>query len=219
PAGRRPAPPAPGRRGPNTKGLLIGAIAVVAAVVIGIGVAMINDNTEDDKAGNQATPAPTQSQSQSPSPSGSSSPTAGELPKTDAASGSVQLSGGAVPATDVQGAQAAGGTYVGGLNTAGASVTWTVDNIPEAGAYTLFARYSVTGDQSMTVSVNGKEFGSKIGFRNWRSADDLANGWTHSYVWPSLDKGRNTISISCQPGDKCDVLLDQMWIKKGHVTR
>ncbi|MEU7049966.1 carbohydrate-binding protein [Streptomyces lavenduligriseus] len=221
PAGHRSAPPAPGRRGPNTKGLLIGAIAVVAAVVIGIGVAMINDNTEDDKAGNQATPAPTQSQSQSPSPTGSSSPTAGELPKTDAASGSVQLSGGAAAASDVQGAQAAGGTYVGGLNTAGASVTWTVDNIPEAGAYTIFTRYSVTGeDQSMTVSVNGKEFGSKIGFRNWRSAPDgdFAKGWTHSYVWPTLDKGRNTISISCQPGDKCNVLLDQMWIKKGRVT-
>ncbi|MEV4341593.1 carbohydrate-binding protein [Streptomyces sp. NPDC049590] len=219
PAGRRPAPPAPGRRGPNTKGLLIGAIAVVAAVVIGIGVAMINGSPDDDESGNQATPAPTQSQTQSPSPSGSSSPTPGELPKTDA--NALQLAGGATKATEIQGAEAVGGAYVGGLNTAGASVTWTVDNIPEAGPYTLFARYSATGeDQAMTVSVNGKEFGSKIGFRNWRKAPegDFAKGWTRSYVWPALDKGRNTISISCQPGDKCNVLLDHLWIKKGHVT-
>ncbi|MFH7336906.1 carbohydrate-binding protein [Streptomyces sp. KHY 26] len=220
PTGRPPAPRSgPGRGGPNTKGLLIGAIAVVAAVVIGIGVAMINGNSDDDKSGNQAGATPTQQQSTAPTPTSSSS-AGGGLPKVDAADSSVQLSGGAAPATDVKGSRAAGGKYVGGLNQVGASVTWSVD-VPSDGPYTLFTGYSATGeDQSMTVTVNGKEFGSKLGLKNWRHAadNDFAHGWTRSYVWPTLKKGNNTISISCQPGDKCNVLLDQLWLKAGQVT-
>ncbi|SFY47052.1 carbohydrate-binding protein [Streptomyces sp. F-1] len=219
PGSRPPAPRSgPGRRGPNTKGLLIGAIAVVAAVVVGISIAMFNGNSDDKNSDDQAGATPAQSQSADPTPTSSAS--SGQLPKVDAADSSVQLSGGAAPATEVQGAQGAGGKYVGGLNQVGASATWSVD-VPSDGAYTLFTRYSATGeDQSMTVTVNGKEFGSKLGLKNWRHAadGDFAQGWTRSYVWPTLKKGNNIISISCQPGDKCNVLLDQLWIKKGHVT-
>ncbi|MEU1706541.1 carbohydrate-binding protein [Streptomyces sp. NPDC005706] len=221
PTSRQSMPPAGGgggRRGPNTKGLLIGAIAVVAAVVIGIGVAMINGNTDDDKSGNQADASPTQSQSSRPSPSNSASAPAGELPKTDAAG--LQLAGNAAKASDVKGAQAAGGTYVGGLNSVGSSVTWTFDNVPEQGAYTLFAHFSVVGeDQAMTVTVNGKPFGSKLPLKNYThtSDGDFSKGWTTTFVWPTLEKGHNTVAISCQPGDKCDALLDQLWIKKGQV--
>ncbi|QLI99780.1 carbohydrate-binding protein [Streptomyces sp. NEAU-sy36] len=219
PGSRPPAPRSgPGRRGPNTKGLLIGAIAVVAAVVVGISIAMFNGNPDDKNSDDQAGATPAQSQSADPTPTSSAS--SGQLPKVDAADSSVQLSGGAAPATEVQGAQGAGGKYVGGLNQVGASATWSVD-VPSDGAYTLFTRYSATGeDQSMTVTVNGKEFGSKLGLKNWRHAadGDFAQGWTRSYVWPTLKKGNNIISISCQPGDKCNVLLDQLWIKKGQVT-
>ncbi|MYQ47786.1 carbohydrate-binding protein [Streptomyces sp. SID4985] len=209
-----------GRRGPNTKGLLIGAIAVVAAVVIGISVAMFNGDSGDEAKGG-ASPSPTQSQSTEPQPKATASAPPGELPKADAADASVQLAGGAAKASDVKGAQAAGGTYVGGLNQVGASVTWSV-SVPEDGPYTFFMRYSATGeDQSMTVTVNGKDFGSKAGLRNYRHvADgDFKNGWVNSYVWPDLKKGANTLSVSCQAGDKCNVLMDQFWIKKGHVTR
>lgn len=214
----QPGLPAPARRGPNTKGLLIGAIAVVAAVVIGIGVAMLNGGSDDDKASSQVGSSPTQSQSSKPSPSGSGSAT-GELPKADGSNKSLQLAGGATAATDVSGARSADGSYVGGLNQVGASVTWTVD-VPEDGAYTLFVNYSAAGgDQSMSVTVNGKPFGSKLGMKNWRNADDFAKGWTNSYVWPTLQKGSNTLSISCQSGDKCNVLIDQLWLKKGQVKR
>ncbi|MFF7238358.1 carbohydrate-binding protein [Streptomyces collinus] len=222
PAGRQSAPSGGGggRRGPNTKGLLTGAIAVVAVVVIGIGVAMLNGNS-DDKSDSQAGASPTQAQSSEPSASSSKSAAPGELPKTDA--NALQLTGGAAKASDVKGAEAAGGTYVGGLNTVGSSVTWTVNDIPEDGPYTLFVNYSATGDedQSMTVTVNGKEFGSKLGMKNYRHAadGDFAKGWTTSFVWPTLKKGTNTIAVSCQAGDKCNVLLDQMWIKKGQVQR
>ncbi|GEK00227.1 carbohydrate-binding protein [Streptomyces sp. ATE26] len=221
PSGRQSMAPAGGgggRRGPNTKGLLIGAIAVVAAVVIGIGVAMINGNTGDDKSGNQADASPAQSQSSEPSPSNSASAPSGELPKADAAA--LQLAGNAAKASDVKGAQAAGGTYVGGLNSVGSSVTWTFDNVPEQGAYTLFAHFSVVGeDQAMTVTVNGKPFATKLPLKNYTHTNDgdFSKGWTTTFVWPTLEKGHNTVSISCQPGDKCDALLDQLWIKKGQV--
>ncbi|MGW0766807.1 carbohydrate-binding protein [Streptomyces sp. NPDC002676] len=217
-AGSRPAPPAPGRRGPNTNGLLIGAMAVVAAVVIGIGAAMIGGNS-GDKKDNGANPPPAQSQAASPSAPNSASANPGELPKADAQA--LQQAGGATKASDVTGAKAAGGVYVGGLNAVGSSVTWTINDVPEAGAYTLFVNYSAVEDQSMTVTVNGKEFGSKLGLGNYAHvADgDFAKGWTTTYVWPTLNKGSNTISISCQAGDKCNVLLDQVWLKKGQVKR
>ncbi|GHE00141.1 carbohydrate-binding protein [Streptomyces alanosinicus] len=217
PSGPRTAPPAPGRRGPNTKGLLIGAIAVVAAVVIGISVAMLNGN-EDKKTDNQANTTPTQSQSQGPSPSGSSSAVSASM-KSDA--GALTPAGGASKASDVKGASSSDGSYVTGLNQPGASLTWTV-NVPSDGPYTMFVYYSVTGeDQSMSVIVNGTPFGGKLGLRNWRDAKDgdFANGWTRSYVWPTLKKGSNTISISCGAGDKCNALISNVTLKPGQVTK
>ncbi|MER6063396.1 carbohydrate-binding protein [Streptomyces sp. NPDC001792] len=221
PSSPRSAPPAPGRRGPNTKGLLIGAIAVVAAVVIGIGVAMLNGN-DDKNTGNQAgtTPSRSQSQSHAPSPSSSITAESGQL-KTDATAGGVQLAGGAAKASDVKGAKSADGSYVGGLNTVGSSITWTVDNVPSAGEYTLFAHFSVAGpDQKMTVSINGKPFATGLPLRNYTHAKDgdYANGWTTTYVYPTLNQGSNTISVSCQPGDQCNALIDQFWLEKGEHT-
>ncbi|MGW2519964.1 carbohydrate-binding protein [Streptomyces sp. NPDC001617] len=208
-----------GRRGPNTKGLLIGAIAVVAAVVIGIGVAMMGGDSSDNKAGGDASASTSTSQSSEPSQSASASAAGTDLPKTDAKD--LQLGGGATTASDVEGAGADGGTYVGNLNNEGASVTWTIDNLAEGGVYTLFATYSVPGeDQAMSLVVNGKTFGSKVGFKNYAHAKDgdFAKGWTKTYSWPTLKKGPNTITVTCQAGDKCNVLLDQLYLKKGQVT-
>ncbi|MFD8724094.1 carbohydrate-binding protein [Streptomyces sp. NPDC059629] len=216
----RVAPQNPGRgRGPNTKGLLIGAIAVVAAVVIGISVAMMNGNGDDNKASNGASTSPTTSQTASPSPSSTSSVSAsGDIAPVDAKT--LHLDGGASTASDVKGAQSDGGIYVTNLNQTGAGVTWTVNGIPSKGTYTVFAHFSVPGeDQSMTLTVNGKTFGSKVNLGNFAHAadGDFAGGWTKTYSWPTLNKGTNTISISCQDGDKCNVLLDQLWLKAGQV--
>ncbi|MEU0336585.1 CBM35 domain-containing protein [Streptomyces sp. NPDC006193] len=216
--GRRAAPSAPGRRGPNTKGLLIGAIAVVAAVVIGIGVAMINGNTDDDKGGDRAGPGPIQSQSQAPKPSGSASASAGELPKTDAKD--LTLGAGATTASDVKGARASGGVYVTGFNQPGASITWTVNNIPEAGKYSVYVGYSVPGkDATATLTVNGTASARAADLRNWTGAPagDYAKGWTKTYNYVQLDKGTNTIKLSCEQGNQCDALIDQMWLVKGWV--
>ncbi|WP_217146393.1 carbohydrate-binding protein [Streptomyces sp. AC627_RSS907] len=228
PGGGAPtAPPQPGhgggggRRGPNTKGLLIGAVAVVAAVVVGIAVAMSGVGSDDDKGGDEAgaSPAPTQSQSTEPSPSASDkAEEKTELPATDAKA--LRLSPGVTTASDIKGARSEGGVYVSNLNQPGASVTWTVDGIPEDGPYTLFAGYSAAGeDQSMTLTVNGKEFGNKLNLGNFTHAEDgdFAKGWTKTYAWPTLNKGTNTITLSCNDGDKCNVLLDQFSLKKGQV--
>ncbi|MFD4563582.1 carbohydrate-binding protein [Streptomyces sp. NPDC058251] len=204
-------------RGPNTRGLLIGAIAVVAAVVIGIGVAMLGGNADDNKSDNVTGSTPSTSQSDSPSASASqSSGSAAELPKIDAKA--LNLGTGVTTASDVTGASADGGVYVQGLNNVGASVTWTVNGIPKDGLYTLFAGYSATGeDQSMTLTVNGKPFGTKLNLSNFTHAadGDFAKGWTQTFAYPTLNKGTNTISISCQAGDKCNVLLDQLSLKAG----
>ncbi|MFF4759654.1 carbohydrate-binding protein [Streptomyces sp. NPDC001292] len=218
PTGRKP--PRGGGRGPNTKGLLIGAVAVVAAVVIGIGVAMIGDDSgkKDDNQAGGATPAVTQSDEPTPTEkAGEKAPE--ELPKIDAKA--LHLENGANLASEVQGAQADGGVYVTGLNSPGAQVTWSVNGIPEDGAYTLFAHYSAAGeDQEMTLTVNGKVFGSKLRMKNYTNAadGDFAKGWTTTFAYPTLSKGTNTITLSCQDGDKCNVLLDQLWLKKGQVT-
>ncbi|MCL8015055.1 carbohydrate-binding protein [Streptomyces sp. AS02] len=205
-------------RGPNTKGLLIGAIAVVAAVVIGISVAMLGGDDEPGGSGNEAGSTPTQSESAESKPSASSSAEDEvDLPTIEAKALRLQ---GAATASDVEGAQSDGGVYVANLNQVGSSVTWTVNGIPKEGVYTLFTRFSATGeDQSMTLTVNGKPFGSKLNLGNFAHAKegDFAKGWTKTYSWPSLNKGTNTISISCQDGDKCNVLLDQLWLKEGQV--
>ncbi|MGW0755084.1 carbohydrate-binding protein [Streptomyces sp. NPDC002814] len=206
-------------RGPNTKGLLIGAVAVVAAVVIGISLAMMNGNDDDKADGGGASSTPSAGQSAEPSKSASGDADSQvELPKSDAKA--LRLGGAAALASDVEGAQSDGGIYVGNLNQVGNSVTWTVNGIPEEGVYTLFARYSAAGeDQSMTLTVNGKPFGSKLSMKNYaKAADgDFAKGWTTTYAWPSLTKGTNTLSVSCENGDKCNVLLDQLSLKKGQV--
>lgn len=208
-------------RGPNTKGLLIGAIAVVAAVVIGIGVAMLGGDGDDDASGNQASTTPSAQQSSEPSASASSS-AAGEDYEETIDAKALRLGAGLSIASDVQGAPSSDGSYVNGLNQTGSEVTWTVNGVPEEGTYTLFAGYSVPGkDQSMTLKVNGKVFGSKMSLENYAHAaeGDYVKGWTTTYAWPTLTKGTNTISLSCQAGDQCDVLLSQVWLKQGQVKK
>ncbi|MFF7487626.1 carbohydrate-binding protein [Streptomyces luteogriseus] len=208
-----------GGRGPNHKGLLIGAIAVVAAVVIGIGVAMLGGDKDKDKASDEVGTGPTQSQESKPSPSTSKAgESKADLPEIDAKA--LRLGGAATLAQDVKGAQSDGGIYVGNLNQVGSSVTWTVNGVPKDGAYTVFARYStVDEDQEMTLTVNGKPFGNKLNLGNFTHTKDgdFAKGWTKTYAWPTLNKGTNTISLSCEDGDKCNVLLDQLWLKAGQV--
>ncbi|MFC5202626.1 MULTISPECIES: CBM35 domain-containing protein [Streptomyces] len=218
PASRQSAGGGGRGRGPNTKGLLIGAIAVVAAVVIGIGVAMMGGDS-NDKTGDDAGSSPQASQSAEPSKSaGEQPPEAGKLPPIDAKA--LRLEGGATTASDVKGAKSEGGVYVAGFNQAGASVTWTVNGIPKSGKYSVYVGYSVPGkDGTATLTVNGTASKTPVGLKNWAGgpAGDYEKGWTKTYNWIQLDKGTNTIKVSCEQGNQCDALIDQMWLVNGWV--
>ncbi|WP_030898289.1 carbohydrate-binding protein [Streptomyces sp. NRRL F-5126] len=207
-----------GGRGPNTRGLLIAAVAVVAAVVIGITVALSTSGDGDPKnqAGGSGS-SPSAGTSQQPSTSPSTSPSAdAPLPEQDAST--LQLGAPAAASTDVPGAQAKGGVYVS-MPSVGASATWTV-SVPKKGDYTLFVNYGVPGkDAKMSLFVNDQDRRS-ISMKNFANAPAGAadKGWTTTYSWLSLDKGSNTIKISCEQGDQCGVNLDQVKLKSGHVT-
>ena len=203
-------------RGPNTKGLLIGAIAVVAAVVIGISVAMMNGN-DDNKTNDQAGSTPSASSSASPSPSASSS-TGDEaaLPKTDAKA--LRLEGGTSLTSEIKGAKADGGIYVTGFNQVGAKITWTVNGVAKSGDFRLYARYSVPGaDANATLSVNGKANTQPIGLKNFIGSPkgDYEKGWQSTWAPVSLTKGTNVIEIACNQGNQCDALFDQLWLTDG----
>lgn len=203
--------------GPNTKGLLIGAIAVVAAVVIGIGIAMAGGDDQKDNAGNKPTTTPSASQSSQPSASTSAAAEA-DLPKADAKT--MRLEGGTGLASDVKGAKSDGGVYVQGFNQVGASVTWNVSGIPKSGKYTLYTGYSVPGkDATATLTVNGTASTSPVGMDNYAKAaeGDYEKGWTKTYNYVQLNKGTNTIKVSCEQGNQCDALIDQLWLVKGWV--
>ncbi|MBG0854361.1 carbohydrate-binding protein [Streptomyces spinoverrucosus] len=206
-------------RGPNTKGLLIGAIAVVAAVVIGISVAMLGGDDDKNAGGDQPATTPTAEQSAESTPSGeSSAESEAELPTIDAKA--LQLAPGMTTASDIPGAQADGGVYVTGFNAVGASATWTVNGIPESGKYTLYVGYGVPGkDANATLTVNGTASTTPVNMKNYAKAaeGDYAKGWTRTYNYVELNKGTNTIKVSCEQGNQCDANLDQMWLVKGWV--
>ncbi|NML50003.1 carbohydrate-binding protein [Streptomyces sp. R302] len=209
-----PVPPQRGR-GPNTKGLLIGAVAVVAVVVAGITAAIIgNQNGEKEQAGGTT---PTASAPVTPSGEPSSTdPTTeptkeAKLPKQDAAT--LQLGGSATLATDVKGAEGAGGAYVAGFNAQGSSVTWKA-NMPDGGTYALQVRYAIPAvDAFATLTINGKPNTLPIGLKNFIKSTDpnLEKNWQTTWAQVELQKGENEIKISCEAGNQCDVLLD--WLE------
>jgi hypothetical protein len=199
------------RRGRN--GLLIGAVAVVAVVCIGIGVAMLtNANGSKNDAGSK--PGPTAGDKVDPTDKPTSKPAPGKLPKQDA--GSLRLEGGATTAKDVPGARSPGGAYVAGMNTQGAAATWSLD-VEASGKYKLWVGYGVPGkDANLTLNVNGAADGRPINMENFAHAPEGAwdKGWTRTWSYVQLNKGTNTIKLSCESGNQCDVNLDKVWLAR-----
>ncbi|MFF0556472.1 CBM35 domain-containing protein [Streptomyces sp. NPDC004266] len=218
----RPVPPQRGGgsgRGPNTKGLLAGAIAVVAVVVIGIGVALINNSGKEDDKNSQAggsTPSAASTQvSETPSTEPTAEKTPEELPKQDAAT--LTLGGSATTGSGVKGAKGTNGAYVT-LSGVGSSASWSVD-VPNTGEYTLRITYSVPGkDAKTSLTVNG-ETPREINMSNFAKAaeGDWEKGWTYTYAYVNLNKGSNALKISCEPGNQCEAILDQVYLEAGHT--
>ncbi|WP_330175120.1 carbohydrate-binding protein [Streptomyces sp. NBC_01498] len=201
--------------GPNTKGLLIGAVAVVAVVVIGITVALMSNNDDGDNAGGTPSGGPTAPETTGPSEDAGSKPEPEqkpiELPKQDAAT--LKLGSPAVLAKDIKGAKGSGGAYVTGFNAVGASVTWTAD-IAEAGEYALNVRYAIPAkDANATLTVNGKANTSPLGLKNFINSTDpnWEKNWQTTWAPVNLQKGTNEIKISCEQGNQCDAILD--WLE------
>lgn len=210
----------PGRGGPNTKALLIAAVAVVAVVLAGIGAALMTGDDDGGKKNEAATSAgPSGQVQESPKAQDSAEPSAAptELPKQDAAT--LTLGGTAALDNSVKGAKGANGQYIN-LNEVGRSATWKVE-VPESGSYTLFVTYGVPGtDAKTSLTVNSEEPRS-INMKNFAHAPegDLSKGWTTTYAYVELNKGSNTLMLSCREGDSCDANLDQLSLKAGHASR
>ncbi|MEW2089649.1 carbohydrate-binding protein [Streptomyces sp. NPDC006682] len=208
----------PGRGGPNTKALLIAAVAVVAVVLIGIGVALTtgdDSDTKKDEAGSSQGPADEVEESPKPEKSSKESDEPVQLPEQDAAT--LTLGGTASLDNSVKGAKSANGQYIS-LNEVGRSATWTVD-VPESGPYTLYVTYGVPGrDAKTSLTVNDQDPRS-INMKNFAHAaeGDLEKGWTNTYAYVQLEKGSNKLMLSCNEGDSCDANLDQLSLKSGHV--
>ncbi|MFJ8012585.1 CBM35 domain-containing protein [Streptomyces sp. NPDC096339] len=209
-----------GGGGSSRKGMLIAAVAVVAAVAIGIGAAVAfgdkgkEKNGKNEANGGQQSAAP-QNPSSAP-PTASQSPDA-PLPKADFGGAGMSLTGGARLNSAVPGAKSAGGQYVDGLNGQGAAATWTFD-LPKAGKYKLKMTYGVPGkDAKTTLTINGDAQERLINMANFSKAaeGDWAKGWTNTYSLVDLKKGQNVIRISCEAGNQCDVVLDQLWLEQG----
>jgi hypothetical protein len=206
-----------GGRGPNTKGLLIGAIAVVAAVVIGIGIAMVGGDKDNGDDGEATGTTPTQSQQTEPSPTASKADGRSEadLPTIDAKA--LRLGPGVTTASDFKGAKADGGVYVTGFNQVGAKVTWTVNGIDKKGTYRLYVRYGIPGvDANATLLVNGEAQSRPVNMKNFGGTPkgDWEKGWQETWSNVNLTKGTNTIELACNQGNQCDAVLDQLWLQK-----
>ncbi|MFE1317144.1 hypothetical protein [Kitasatospora phosalacinea] len=206
----RPGEDRPAGRG---KAAIIGAVAVVAAIAIGAGVALSTGDPDGkpvaDPTG-KAVPTAAANAGNSPSAPASSaapSPSAATEPVTDAAE--LQATGAATDST-VKGAISADGSYL--VLQAGSSFTWTVNS--DAGGQTKFwLHFNNTGtDQPAQVTVNGKDHTGGVTFKNYSKnpAADPAQSWFSTNIWPVLQAGSNTITLTVPAGAGNPVLLDQV---------
>ncbi len=199
-------------RGPNTKGLLIGAVAVVAAVVVGISIAMLGGDDKDPNAkGGSDGGTSTQPSSEPSKAAEDKKDEPVELPKTDAKV--LQLAGTAATASDIKGSKS--GTYVAGFNQVGASLTWQIDGFEKAGSYKFYVSYGVPGeDTTGTLAVNGDKQTRPLNMKNFANAKagEWEKGWTQTWAVVQLKEGTNTVTLSCEQSDKCNANIDQMWV-------
>lgn len=214
----RPVPPRGGRGGGSSRrGLLIAAVAVVAAVGIGIGAAVVFGKDKDKDEKNQATgptPAAQSSKKSEPETSASPEPSKTPLPKGEAAGAGMALTGGATLQNSVPGSKSAGGQYVGNFNQTGAALTWTLD-VPKAAQYKLKISYAVPGKPaSTTLTVNGEQQTRPINMNNFSNAKPGEwDKWTYTHSNVDMKKGTNTVKISCETGNQCEIIIDQLWLE------
>jgi hypothetical protein len=72
-------------------------------------------------------------------------------------------------------------------------------------------------DASTTLTLNGEAQSRPINMSNFAKSPegDYEKGWQSTWANIQLNKGTNTIKISCEQGNSCDVNLDQLWLLEG----
>jgi hypothetical protein len=213
PPGGRAGSRAASGSGRGGKGVMIGTIEVGVAVAIGIGIAVFNSGpakstAADGSASTASAGGAASAPASTDSPSPTAAPTTGTVPPADAAT--MTLSGGAKQNNNWGGALAANGTFVDGMTNVGATVTWNV-NAPAKGSYNLWIRFAnATGkDASAAVTVNQKPLSGPTPLKDYGSNGKWTS-WFSTYRTVSLDKGQNTIALSCAAGADCTFNLDQL---------
>ena len=203
-----------GRARRGGTGLLVGALAVVAAVVLGVGAAVyFSDGSSHTTQGPGPGASPTVDDRDGEDEDRSPTPTRAELPEGDAAT--FTLGGDAAVRSDIPGAKAQGGRYVV-MDKPGSSATWTAE-IPQAGRYRLYVGYGVPGRKmDLTLWVNGERQERPLNMDNFAKAPegDWTKGWTYTYADVNLTEGKNAIMFSCEEGNACQVALDRTWLKE-----
>jgi hypothetical protein len=210
PAGRRPEPE------PRRNGLLVGAIAVVLAVVLGVGAAIVfSGDDEGGTAGGDPTPTggtdgpdgeePSEEPSEDPT---DEEPDPGEPPVADLAElalGNIGL------ASDLGGARSPDGSYIAVQGTPNSSITWTFE-VEEAGTYWLRTGYAAVSDgQGMGFSVNGTPRDDGIEMKDYApGSDEWDSSWFTTYKIVELEAGSNTVQYTC--ASSCDVVIDWIWL-------
>ena len=112
------------------------------------------------------------------------------------------------------------GSRASDLSTAAEPVT-IADQSYRFGQVDLRSHFSAVGvatrNENLSLTVNGKKEARPLNMRNFAGAakGDWEKGWTYTFSIVRLNKGTNTITVSCEDGNRCDVNLDQMWLKKG----
>lgn len=210
--------PQPGEDAPRGrgKGPVIAVVAVIAAIAIGSGIALSGNDGKSGK--DNAAPAPSAGTSSHTTASGGSS--AGSSPSTSSSSspspsasdgsftfvdGSKAQAQGAAPGTGVKGAVSSDGSYL--TLQQGSSATWTF-TVPTAGQYKFWVHYNNSGGSvKAAVSVNGQDKAGGTTFKNSNPAGSDPY-WSYTNIWPDLQAGNNTITVSVPGGGP--VLVDQV---------
>lgn len=79
-------------------------------------------------------------------------------------------------------------------------------------------RYGIPGeDANATLAVNGKPNTSPLNMRNFAKSPqgDWEKGWQTTWGQVTLKEGTNTVKLSCESGNKCQVNIDKLWLQKG----
>ncbi|QMU67462.1 carbohydrate-binding protein [Streptacidiphilus sp. P02-A3a] len=219
-----PLPPTGGgraqsRSGGSSRGVTYGAVGVVLAVVIGIGVALLNSGGDKSPV---ASPSNSPVTSASTDPSASSTPSASApaaLPGATNVSG-MTLGGGAVPTNNHTGAASTDGKFVP-LTASGMSITWSNVSVPTAGSYTFWVHYANAGGGNpdpFTLTVDGKALPLTINLKNWSGSTSWDQAWQRSYTPVTLNAGSNTIEVSYATGSNAGVNVDQLAVTVSSST-